>query len=158
SADLSPLHFDPSAGLLTIRGNGSGDAVREAISPAGFLEVTIADRQHLSDPASALFDPALAGASRETLAGIRVEAGSGHVPLALAPQTIARGLTVRTDGPVDVTGAVQAQGPVAITAGTITVHAHLQGTTVDLNSAGLVNVAAKGSVAAGRIGVTAGVL
>src|SRR5262249_43556120 len=99
SADLSPLHFDSSTGLLAIRGNGGGGAVREAMSAAGFLEVTIADGQHSSDPASALFDPALAGASRETLAGIRVEGGSGHVPLALAPQTIARGLTVQTDGP-----------------------------------------------------------
>jgi hypothetical protein len=191
----APLAFDPASGWLAIWGGGGGDRIGETITPGGFLDVTLGGQSHSSDPASARFDPALAGASRETLSGIRVEGGRGQettpeqggqettpeqggqettpeqgvppalgrgllttaAPLALASQTVAHGLTVQTDGPVDVTGAVQSQGPITINASTIAVHARLQGATVDLSSPGLVNVAAKGSVAAEGIGVTAGV-
>jgi hypothetical protein len=173
-SEQAPLAFDPASGWLAIWGQGSSDHIAETITTGGFLEVTLGSRPHSSDPASASFDPALAGANRDNLSGIRVEGGlgqeatpehsgqttpeqRGQVPLALTSQSLASGLTVQTDGAVDVTGAVQVQGPVAITAATISVHARLQGTTVDLASPGLVNVAAKGSVAAERIGVTAGV-
>jgi hypothetical protein len=142
---------------LAIWGQAGGDRIDEAITPAGFLEVTMGGQSHSSDPASASFDPALAGAASATLAGIRVEGGSTQIPLALASQNLAHGLTVQTSGSVDVTGAVQTQGAVAITAATISVHAPLQGKTVDLASRGLVNVAANGSIAAERIGASAGV-
>jgi len=141
----APLAFDPASGWLAIWGQGGGERIGETITPGGFLEVTLRSQIHSSDPSSPRFDPALAGANRETLTDIRLEAGSAQVPLALASQTLTRGLTVQTDGPVDVTGTVLAQGSVAIGAETIAVYGRLQAATVDLASAGVMNVATKGS-------------
>ena len=156
-SEQSPLAFDPASGRLAIWGQHGGERIGEAITPGGFVEVKFGSQLHSSNPTSHWFDPALSGASRETLAGIHIEAASPQAPVALGSQTLARGLTVQTDGPVDITGAVQAQGPVAIAAETIAVHGSLQGNAVDLVSPGLVNIAAKGTVTAARIGVTAGV-
>jgi hypothetical protein len=155
SAGASPLRFDPATGLLAIHADASGETVREGVSPGGFLEVTLAGRQHSSDPASAFFDAALAGAGAASLSAIRLE--GSPTPLQLGSQTLAGDLSVRADGPVTVTGSVASAGPLALTAPALTVRGSLRGATVDLASPGLVNVAAKGSVAAGRIGVTAGV-
>jgi hypothetical protein len=129
--------------------------VREGLTAGGFLEVNVGSQRHNSDPASAWFDPALAGAGRDSLVGIRVAGTSAQAPLELAAQTLARGLAVQADGPVTVTGAVQAAGPVALTAPALTVRGSLQAAAVDLASSGLVNVAATGSVAGERIAVTA---
>jgi hypothetical protein len=150
-----PLAFDPSTGLLTIRGTPGESPVREGLTAGGFLQVNVGGQRHDSDPTSAWFDPALAGAGRDSLAGIRLAGGSAQAPLELGAQTLAGGLAVQAEGPVTVTGPVQAAGTVALTAPAITVGGSLRAAAVDLASIGLVNVAATGSVAADRVAVTA---
>jgi hypothetical protein len=156
-SEQAPVTFDPASGWLEVWGNGRSDTIREAMTPDGFLDITLAGRLHSSDPASDRFDPALAGAGRGSLAGIRLVGGHGNASLLLTSQTLARGLAVQTDGPLMVTGAVRAAGPVAVAAPTITVYGSLDAPAVDLVSPGLVNVASAGAVDAGQINVTAGV-
>ncbi len=151
-----PLAFDRAGGWLAIWGQSGGDAIREAISPDGFLQVTLDGRTHSSDPASAAFDPTLAGAGRNNLAGLRVY-GDSPAPLELAAQTLSRGLAIQTTGPVIVTGAVQSTGQVTLLASAISVRGSLQAAAVDLTSAGLVDVTARGTVAAAQVNVAAGV-
>jgi hypothetical protein len=153
----APLAFDPASGSLAIWGQSAGEPIREAVTPGGFLEVHLGPQMHSSDPASAWFDPALAGAGRNSLSDIRVVGNGGHAPLLLASQTLSRGLTVQAQGPVTVLGTLHAAGPVGLAAPAITVRGQLDGPTVDLASAGLVNVTATGRITASQVVVTAGV-
>ncbi len=152
----APLAFDRAGGWLAVWGQHGGDAIRETISSDGFLQVTLDGQTHSSDPTSAAFDPALTGAGRDNLAGLRVY-GDNPEPLELAAQTLSRGLAVQTTGSVIVAGAVQSAGQVTLTASAISVRGSLQAAAVDLTSVGLVNVTARGTVAAAQVNVTAGV-
>src|SRR5260370_19705373 len=78
------LLFAPAAGNLSILGDAADTTIRQSFTSAGFLEVAVDDQSHSSDPASAFFDQALAGASASTLAGIQFHAGAGHDTLTLA--------------------------------------------------------------------------
>jgi hypothetical protein len=64
---------------------------------------------------------------------------------------VAGGLTVGADGPVTVTGAVTAAGPLALAAPAITVRGALRAAAVELASTGIINVAAGGALTAGRV-------
>ena len=153
----APLAFDATSGALAIWGQGAGETIREAVTAGGFLEVRLGQQLHSSDPASAWFDPALAGAGRDSLTGIRIVNNGGDAPLLLASQTLSRGLTVQAHGPVTVLGTLYAGGPVTLAAPAITVRGQLDATSVALAGAGLVNVTATGSVTAAQVAVTAGV-
>jgi hypothetical protein len=155
-SERTPLAFDPASGWLAIWGEETGDAIRERLNAGGFLEVTVGGQVHSSDPASVQFDPALAGAGRQTLTGIRVDGGS-PAPLELAAQTLNHGLAVQTHGPVTVAGTIQSAGRMALAGSAISVRGQLQATAVDLAAAGLVSVTARGTVTAGQVSVTAGV-
>jgi hypothetical protein len=67
------LLFDPVAGNLSILGDAVSSTVRESLSRTGFVDVAVDDQRHSGDPASAFFDPALAGATAATLTGIRFD-------------------------------------------------------------------------------------
>src|SRR5262249_2785068 len=88
----SPLRFDPATGLLALRAAAGGTA-RAALSPGGFVELTLGGQLHSGDPASASFDRALAGATGPALSGIRFD-GGGQGTLVLGPQQVAGSLTV----------------------------------------------------------------
>jgi hypothetical protein len=131
------LLFDAAAGNLSILGDASDHTVRQGLSTAGFLEVAVDGQQHSSDPKSAFFDPALAGANADSFTEIRFD-GGGPGTLILGSEALAGGLTVVSDANITVDGAVQA--------GSIT-----------LEGSSWVNVEAGGSLVAGRIDVSAGV-
>src|SRR6516165_5693914 len=82
------LLFDATAGGLVIHGDGRDNSVRETLSAVGYLEVTLDGKTHSSDPTSAFFDQALAGAIAGTLAGIRFDGGGGHDALILGNQRL----------------------------------------------------------------------
>src|SRR5260370_5122800 len=78
------LLFDPSAGNLSILADAADTTIRQSFTSAGFLELAVDGQRHSSNPASAFFDQALAGASASTLAGVQFHAGAGHDTLTLA--------------------------------------------------------------------------
>jgi hypothetical protein len=147
------LLWDAAAGDLYLRAGAGDHIVRETVNAAGFLEVAFDGQRHSSDPNSAFFDPALAGAG--TLTGIRFDGGSGHDTLTLGSQTLAGGLTVLSDADV-LTQDVTAAGPLTIQAPTITVGGTLHASGVTLDGSDRVTVEAAGLLAAGRIDVSAG--
>jgi hypothetical protein len=157
----SPLRFDPATGVLAVRGD-TGGAVREALTPEGFVELTLGGQRHSGDPGSASFDPALAGATASTLAGIRFD-GGGQGTLVLGPQQVPGSLTVRAGGAGVVTEDVAVAGRLAIAAATIDVGSALHGGAIALTGSRGVTVDAAGSLTArqgvsgGRVEVTADV-
>src|SRR6516162_4565717 len=78
------LVFDSAAGNLAIFGDAADTTIRQMFSSTGFLEVAVDGQGHSSNPRSAFFDKALAGAGAGTLAGIRFDGGGGHDTLILA--------------------------------------------------------------------------
>jgi hypothetical protein len=141
------LLFDAPSGTVALRGDAGGHTVRETLGPGGFLEVTVDGQRHSSDPASAVFDKALAGASAGTLAGLWF-GGGGHDTLILGSQRLAGGLRVNAPGVTVVTEDVAAAGPVGVVAQALTVSGTLRGSRIALDASGLVTVEAAGSLAA----------
>src|SRR5262249_27416820 len=92
----------------------------EAVSPAGFLELTVDGQPHSSDPASAAFDPQLAGATRTTLTGLRFDAPGGDATLTLGTQQLARGLRVSAPAARVVAEDLTLAGPLEVDSGSHT--------------------------------------
>jgi len=137
--------FDASSGQLVIRPAAGEQTVREAITADGFLDVTMAGQKHSSNPRSASFDRALAGATGATLAGIRF-AGGGQDTLILGSQQVAGGMTIQATGATVVTETVATAGPLAIQAANVTVNGALRGSGVSLAASGWVIVNAAGRI------------
>jgi hypothetical protein len=157
---LPAISFDPSSGQLAVRTDGGNHTIREGVTADGFMDVTLDGQHHSSNPSSASFDGALAGATGSTVAGIRF-AGTGQDTLVLGSQHLAGGLTVQAAGASVVTEDMVSAGPVAIQAPHITVSGALHGSTVSLAASGWVDVQAAGRINAGpsqgSIGVAASV-
>ncbi|HLJ93286.1 MAG TPA: hypothetical protein VKU02_08860 [Gemmataceae bacterium] len=147
-AAASPLSFDGSSGQLAIRTVGGEHTVREALTADGFVDVTLDGQEHSSNPRSASFDGAIAGASGATLAGIRFD-GSGQDTLTLGSQHLANGFTLQAAGATVLTENVAAAGPLMIQAPNITVNGTLQGSSVSLAASAWVNVNAAGRIGSG---------
>jgi hypothetical protein len=130
----APLLFDPTTGQLAIHAAAAGDTVREAVTAAGALEVRLGGQLHSSDPASAAFDPALAGAGRGHLAAVRFD-GQAADTLVLGPQSLPGGLRVTAAGAQVVTEDVTVAGALDITAAGITVRGALHAAAATLGSA-----------------------
>jgi hypothetical protein len=145
------LAFDAPTRTLELRGDAGPDTVRQALSPAGFLEVAVAGRPHSSDPTSASFDPALAGASAGTLVGIRLDGGAQDT-LILGSQKLPGGLRVVAPEAAVTTEDVAVGGALRIEAHGITVGGALRGSAVELAGSGLVAVEAKGRLDAQQAG------
>jgi hypothetical protein len=141
------LSFDASTGQLAIRTDAGNHSVREAPSPDGFVDVTVDGQAHSSNPRSASFDSALAGATGSTLTGIRF-AGGAQDTLTVGSQQLAGGLTVQATGATVVTENVVTAGPLAIQAPNITVSGTLEGSRVALAASGWVTVNATGRIQA----------
>ena len=141
------LLFDTPSGILALHGSARDNTLREAVNPAGFLELTLDGQVHSSDPASAAFDPGLAGATRATLTGLRYDGPGGDATLILGPQQLAGGLRVSATGVRVLAEDMTAAGPVEIAAPAITVRGNLRGSSLALNSPGLVTVEPAGSLA-----------
>jgi hypothetical protein len=137
--------FDASSGQLVIRPAAGEQTVREAITADGFLDVTMAGQKHSSNPRSASFDSALAGATGSTVAGIDF-AGGGQDTLILASQQLAGGMTVEATGATVVTQNVATAGPLTIRAPNITVNGALRGSGVSLAASGWVTVSGAGRI------------
>jgi hypothetical protein len=150
------VFFDSAAGNLSLLGDGSDDTIRQTLSSAGFLEVAVDGQQHSSDPKSAFFDQALAGANAGNLAGIRFDGGGGQDMLILGAEQLAGNLTVSADGVVR-TQDVTVGGRLVIQAPTVSVGGNLRGGDVTLDAAGFVTIEAGGLLTANQIDVSADV-
>jgi hypothetical protein len=130
--------FDAPSSILALRGDAGDNTVRETLSAGGFLELALDGQRHSSDPTSAYFDKALAGARAGTLAGLWFD-GGGHDTLTLGSQRLAGGLQVNAPGVTVVIETVSAIGPVAITAQAVTVTGTLAGSRLDVTADRFVN-------------------
>ena len=140
-----PLAFDAASGQLGIREDAGVHTVGEAVSSGGFVDVTLDGQDHSSNPASASFDRALAGATSATVSSIRFDGGAEDT-LNVGSQHVAGGFTVQASGGTVVTQNVAASGPLAIQAPSITVSGALQGSSVGLAASGWVNIEAAGRI------------
>ena len=77
------LLFDAPSGIVVLHGDAGDNAIQESLSPGGFLELTLDGQRRSSDPASAFFDQALAGAGASTLAALWFDGGGGSDTLTL---------------------------------------------------------------------------
>jgi hypothetical protein len=139
------LSFDVSTGQLAIRPDSGAHTVREAPTTDGFVDIRIDGQDHSSDPSSASFDRALAGASSSTISGIRFT-GGGQDTLAVGSQHLAGGFTIQASDGTVITENVGAAGPVTIEAPNISVNGSLYGSRIALVASGWVNVNAAGRI------------
>jgi hypothetical protein len=142
---LAPVNlaFNRSTSQLTIQAHAGSHTVREAVTADGFVDLALDGQHHSSNPASASFDRALAGASAATVAGIRFE-GGGQDTLVLGSQRLAGAFTVQAVGATVITQNVVTAGPLAVQAPNITVRGAAQGSTISLAASGWVTVDAGG--------------
>ena len=88
------LSFNAAIGQLTVQPASGGQTVQEGVTAGGFVDVTLNGQHHSSNPAAASFDLALAGATANTVTGIRFQ-GSGPDTLVLGSQEEAGSLLVQ---------------------------------------------------------------
>ena len=113
--------FDPTAGLLTIRGNSADEEIFQGLTSDGFLELTLAGVTQSSRPDSPLYDARLAGATRDTLRKIVFQGGGGSDSLVLNDQRLAASLEVASDGDLTIAGSIHVAGAFQASAATINV-------------------------------------
>src|SRR5438552_3732177 len=102
-ADTAALtFFDPGTSWLAVR---AANAV-VTIDAGGAVAVTLAGQMHSSNPSSAAFDPALAGANAWSLRGISLQGGTADT-LTLADLNTGGDLAVQSDGAVTLADSVQ---------------------------------------------------
>jgi hypothetical protein len=133
------LLFDAPHGTVVLHGDAGDNTLRESLSPNGFLELTLDGQRHSSDPNSAFFDQALAGAGAGTLAGLGFDGGGGRDTLILGSQQLPGSFRVNAAGVTVVSEDVTAAGPVAITAQAVMVNGTLRGRQIDVTASLFVN-------------------
>jgi hypothetical protein len=145
--NLAPgqLRFDAATGQVAIPGPEWESTVHAAVTPDGFLDVTLDGQHHSSNPRAAAFDPALAGATNITLAGIRFD-GRESATLLLDAASVPGSLTVQANGAAVNTHDVTVAGSLVIQAPQITVSGALRGATIALASSGWIDVQAAGRI------------
>src|SRR5438552_528711 len=76
---VGPLfgQFQSALGLLSFHGDSAHHAVSASLSAAGFVQVSVANQIASSDPQSRDYDPALAGATAQTLHAIQLDGNAG---------------------------------------------------------------------------------
>jgi hypothetical protein len=155
------VSFDPDSGVLEIAGGSESNFVSQSLSGDGFVELNIDGAVKSSNVASPHYDPAMAGAIRETLHAIEMAGGGGEDRLFLADQSLPGSLLIRADCTVSVGGAIQVGTRFAVTAATIEVGGSISapGGFVSLQSAektlfaGSINVSAAVGGTGGRVEV-----
>ena len=160
-SDSSPLTFDPASGVLVLRGDAGDNTVRQGVTAAGFVEVTLDGREHSSDPAAAAYHPALAGVGVATLKGVRFDGSGGSDKLTLNVPKLPHGFAVAARDAEVIAEDVIAAGSLRIDAARLKVLGALRGDTVALTAAGLVNIEKTAIVQAasgGRVEAAAEVL
>jgi hypothetical protein len=144
---LTSLLFDMATGQLAIAAPASDHSVSEALTAAGFVDITLDGQSHSSDPASAAFDPLLAGASRSTLTDIAFDGGAADT-LVLDSQAVDGGLQVSAPKATVATEDVSVAGFLAVKASTIDIRGALDAASVALTASDWTTVEAKGTVTA----------
>ncbi len=139
--------FDPWSGAVLIRSDGTGHTIEESLTSRGFLDVTLDGQPHSSDPASAAFDPLLAGATAARVAGIQLDGGQDT--LTLGAQQLAGGLQVNAPGATVVAQDLTVGGSLSVQAADVTVRGTLRAGAVRLAAPGWVNIEDTGRVVAG---------
>jgi len=106
--------FQRSEGLLSLVSGATDPVVSASLSPSGFVQLNVGGKLHSSDPHSASYDSALAGATGQSLQAIQLNGNAGLDHLVLGNLSLASGLTVQCDGLVDIHGQVSAGGPIQL--------------------------------------------
>src|SRR5262249_42961460 len=114
---LAPaVAFDPTTNLLSIVGDEQADTARVTVTASGYFEVTLNGQESSSDPSSASFDTALAGATSATVALIQLN-GDSQDQLILDNVSSSGSLTVSAgaaavdlDDTVSVAGSLTVSG------------------------------------------------
>jgi hypothetical protein len=138
SADPLFGQFQGAGGLLTLHGNNANSMVAASLAD-GFVQLNVAGQSFSSNPASANFDPGLAGATGQTLKAIQLTGSAGQDHLVLGNLSVAGGLAVQTDGILEVQGQVSATGPIQLSGHAVLVAGQIR---TDGMSGGSITVAA----------------
>jgi hypothetical protein len=139
TAGGATLSFSCFTGQLTIQPPSGGQMVQESVTAGGFVDVILNGQHHSSNPSAASYDQALAGATVNTVTGMRF-AGRSADTLLLGSQQLAGGLMVQAGGATVITQDIVTSGTLAIQAANITVRGVLQGSSVALVASGWVTV------------------
>jgi len=153
------LVFDPSRGLLALRGTESAAPLQIEANGAGFI--TIKQLAHIwsSDPSSPHFAPGLAGATTSHVTNLWVD--KTHITaVTLADWSVPGGLAVASAVPLHLVGELQAVATLALHAPQLTVAANLRAPDLRLHGDDWVSIAPTATLHAvagaqgGRIQVT----
>ena len=106
--------FQSVGGLLTLHGDSANHTVSVSLSSTGFVQLNIGGQQSSSDPRATDYNPALAGATGQTLKAIQLSGSPGQDQLVLGNLTVSGGLSVASDGVLDVQGQISAAGSIQL--------------------------------------------
>src|SRR4051812_34250582 len=110
--------FQTTDGLLSLHGDDANHLATLSLTGTGYVDLAVSGGHYSSDPRSSNFDPALAGATGQSLRAIQFTGDAGD-RLVLADLSLAGGLAVRTDGVLDIEGQVSASGAIQLSGRTV---------------------------------------
>jgi hypothetical protein len=106
--------FQRSDGLLSILGSATSPVVSASLSSAGFVQLNVGGQVHSADPSAAGYDASLAGATAQTLKAIQLDGSAGSDHLVLGNLNLPGGISLQTDGILEVQGQLNAGGPIQL--------------------------------------------
>ncbi len=85
SINLLAADFDTASGKLSVSGTTGHDKIELGVEPSGTIEIIVNGSLRSSNPASFRFDPALRGATSNSVRSILVQSGDGSDRLEVRP-------------------------------------------------------------------------
>ncbi len=133
AADPLLAQFQSATGALTLYGSPAASMVSASLSAGGFVQLAVAGHQFSGDPHAADYDPALAGATAQTLRAIQLD-GITADHLVLGNLAVAGGLTLQSDGILDIQGQITAGGPIALSGHAVLLAGQVHGGSIDVTA------------------------
>jgi Ca2+-binding RTX toxin-like protein len=154
AVDPLSAQFQTAAGLLTLHGTSAAHLASVSLTPGGYVELAVAGQQFSSNPAATNYDPALAGATGQSLHAIQLDGNAGADHLVVGNWSVAGGLSLQTDGLLDIQGRVSAGGLVQLSGHAVQLSGQVSGGSVSVTADNVVQSGLLRSSAAVRVGFT----
>jgi hypothetical protein len=138
AADPLSAQFQSAAGLLTLHGTSVTHDASVSLTAGGYVELSVAGQQFSSNPAATDYDSALAGATAQTLQAIQLDGNAGADHLVIGNLSVAGGLSLQTDGLLDIQGHVSAGGLVQLSGHALQLSGQVSGGSVSVTAGNVV--------------------